>query len=94
MLTSKLSAPENPFNPITNMRYDLPEEAFALNITIYDMFGNKVKTLVDGKKSSGFKSVQWNAKNKNQGHTSYISAGVYVYTMLFNHNIIKQLRMI
>ena len=42
----------NPFNPITNMRYDLPEEAFV-NITIYDMFGNTVKTLVGGKKSSG-----------------------------------------
>ena len=67
----------NPFNPITNMRYDLPEEAFV-NITIYDMFGNTVKTLIDGKKSSGFKSVQWNAKN-NQGQP--VSAGVYVYTI-------------
>ena len=67
----------NPFNPITNMRYDLPNEAFV-NITIYDMFGNTVKTLVDKKKSSGFKSVQWDAKN-NQGQP--VSAGVYVYTI-------------
>ena len=50
---------------ITNMRYDLPEEAFV-NITIYDMFGNMVKTLVNEKKSSGFKSVQWNANNQGQ----------------------------
>ena len=67
----------NPFNPRTNMRYDLPEEAFV-DITIYDMFGNTVKTLVDKKKSSGFKSVQWNAKN-NQGQP--VSAGVYLYTI-------------
>tara|TARA_Y100001935_G_C17128556_1_gene419386 strand:+ start:261 stop:644 length:384 start_codon:yes stop_codon:yes gene_type:complete len=66
----------NPFNPLTNMRYDLREEAFV-KITIYDMFGNTVKTLVDKKKSSGFKSAQWNAKN-NQGQPE--SAGVYVYT--------------
>ena len=56
------------------MRYDLPEEAFV-DITVYDMFGNTVKTLVDEKMSSGFKSVQWNAKN-NQGQP--VSAGVYV----------------
>ena len=67
----------NPFNPLTNMRYDLREEAFV-KITIYDMFGNTVKTLIDGKKSSGFKSVQWNAKN-NQGQP--VSAGVYIYTI-------------
>ena len=67
----------NPFNPRTNVRYDLPEEAFV-DITVYDMFGNTVKTLVDEKMSSGFKSVQWNAKN-NQGQP--VSAGVYVYTI-------------
>ena len=67
----------NPFNPRTNVRYDLPEEAFV-NITVYDMFGNTVRTLVSEKKSSGFKSAQWNAKN-NQGQP--VSAGVYVYTI-------------
>ena len=67
----------NPFNPRTNVRYDLPEKAFV-DITVYDMFGNTVKTLVDEKMSSGFKSVQWNAKN-NQGQP--VSAGVYVYTI-------------
>ena len=42
------------------------------------MFGNTVKTLVNEKKSSGFKSVQWNAKN-NQGQPA--AAGVYLYTI-------------
>ena len=65
----------NPFNPITNTRYDFPEEAFV-NITVYNMFGNTGKTLVSEKKSLGFKSAQWNAKN-NQGQP--VSAGVYVY---------------
>ena len=46
--------------------------------TVYDMFGNTVKTLVDKKRSLGFKSVQWNAKN-NQGQPVF--AGMYVYTI-------------
>ena len=42
------------------------------------MFGNTVKSLVNEKKSSGFKSVQWNAKN-NRGQP--VSAGVYLYSI-------------
>ena len=64
-----------------NSRYfrENPEEAFV-DITVYDMFGNTVKTLVDEKMSSGFKSVQWNAKD-------YIGqpvpTGLYLYTKYF-----------
>ena len=50
----------NPFNPITNISYDLLEESFV-NITIYDMLGNVVNNLVNTKQSFGYKSVQWNA---------------------------------
>ena len=49
----------NPFNPITNINYDLLEESFV-NITIYDMLGNVVNNLVNTKQSSGYKS-KWNA---------------------------------
>jgi len=65
----------NPFNPVTTLRYDLPEDA-NVNITIYDMMGRKVKTLINRLQSSGYKSVQWNATN-NQGEP--VSAGVYLY---------------
>ena len=56
------------------MRYDLPEEAFVI-ITVYDMFGNKVKTLVNESKSLGLLPAQRNAKNI-QGQP--VSIGVYV----------------
>ena len=36
----------NPFNPITTLRYDLPEDGLV-NITIYDMLGREVRTLVN-----------------------------------------------
>ena len=46
----------NPFNPITSLRYDLPEHGLV-NITIYDMMGRIVKTLVNSSQTAGFKSV-------------------------------------
>ena len=65
----------NPFNPITTLKYDLPEDSFV-DITIYDMLGNVVKNFVNRNQRRGYKSVQWNAtNNKNQP----VSAGVYLY---------------
>ena len=67
----------NPFNPVTTLHYDLPEDAMV-NITIYDMMGRKVKTLVNGSQTAGYKSIQWNATNdKNRP----VSAGLYLYTI-------------
>ena len=65
----------NPFNPVTTLRYDLPEDAMA-NITIYDMMGRQVSTLVNRKQTAGYKSVQWNATNSAG---SPVSAGIYLY---------------
>ena len=67
----------NPFNPITTLRYDLPEDA-VVNITIYDMMGRQIKTLVSGQQSPGYKSVQWNATN-DAGAS--VSVGLYLYTI-------------
>jgi len=65
----------NPFNPVTTLRYDLPEDGLVY-ITVYDMLGNVVSNLVNANQSSGHKSIQWNATN-NQGEP--VSAGVYLY---------------
>jgi hypothetical protein len=67
----------NPFNPVTNLSYDLPEDAMV-NITVFDMMGRVVRTLVNGQQSAGYKSLQWNATN-NSGQP--ISAGLYIYTI-------------
>jgi len=67
----------NPFNPTTTLRYDLPEDAMV-NITIYDMMGHVVKTMVNSQQNSGFKSIQWNATN-DKGQP--VSAGLYLYTI-------------
>ena len=67
----------NPFNPVTTLRYDLPEDALV-NITIYDMMGRVVSNLVSSQQNAGYKSIQWNATN-NQGQP--VSAGLYLYTI-------------
>ena len=65
----------NPYNPITSIRYDLPEDKFV-NIAIYDLMGRKVKSLVNSKQSAGYRSIHWDATN-DFGQT--VSAGMYIY---------------
>ena len=65
----------NPFNPVTTLHYDLPENGFV-NITIYDMLGREVKTLVNQTQDVGYKSVIWDATND---YSKPVSAGIYLY---------------
>ena len=67
----------NPFNPVTTLRYELPEVALV-NVTIYDMMGRVVKSLVNGSQTAGYKTIQWDATN-NKNHS--VSAGLYLYTI-------------
>ena len=67
----------NPFNPVTILRYDLPEDAMV-NITIYDMMGRVVNTLINGSQTSGYKTIQWDATNT---FGEAVSAGLYLYTI-------------
>ena len=67
----------NPFNSSTTIAYDLPI-ASIVNITIYDMMGRKIKTLVNEYEAAGFKYTQWDGRNdKNES----VSAGLYVYLL-------------
>ena len=65
----------NPFNPITTLRYELPEQTHV-NITIYDMLGRKVKTILNEQQSPGYKQLIWDASNDNG---KPVSAGIYLY---------------
>ena len=67
----------NPFNPTTQIRYDLPEDA-NVNITIYDIMGRSIRSLVNSQQTAGYRSIQWNATN-NLGEP--VSAGMYIYTI-------------
>ena len=60
----------NPFNPITTIQYELPQRS-DVQITIYDLLGRKVITLLSETQDAGYKSVQWDATN--------VSSGMYFY---------------
>ena len=78
MLPSKFTIYQNhpnPFNPITTIQYELPHRS-EIQITIYDLLGRTVTTLVSETQDAGYRSIQWDATNdKNQ----LVSAGVYFY---------------
>jgi len=65
----------NPFNPVTTLRYDLPETGLV-TITIYDMLGRQVKTLINQTQDAGYRSVIWDATND---YGKPVSAGIYLY---------------
>ena len=66
----------NPFNAITTIRFNLPEEGQVI-FTIYDVLGRKVVTLVSNEQySSGSHSVSWDGKDQLGNR---VSSGVYLY---------------
>ncbi len=64
----------NPFNPSTKISYQLPE-AGQVTLEIYNMMGQKVKSLVSVSQSAGSHVVNWDGTN-DLGHT--VSAGAYM----------------
>ena len=67
----------NPFNPLTLIKYSLPSDG-VVTITIYNMMGSRVKTLINSFQKSGDNSVQWDATN-NLGNK--VPSGVYLYNI-------------
>ncbi|MCF8240617.1 MAG: T9SS type A sorting domain-containing protein [Melioribacteraceae bacterium] len=60
----------NPFNPVTNISYHNPE-AGKVNITVFDILGRRIKTLIDEYVSPGKYELQFDAGE--------LSSGVYIY---------------
>jgi len=56
----------NPFNPVTNIMYGLPENV-NVKILIYDIYGNLVQTLINSNQTTGYHSLEWNASNHSSG---------------------------
>ncbi|MGD8306272.1 MAG: T9SS type A sorting domain-containing protein, partial [Ignavibacteria bacterium] len=62
----------NPFNPVTFVQFELPAET-EVSLIIYDMLGQEVVTLVNGKMSAGIHTINFNARN--------LPSGTYVYRL-------------
>jgi hypothetical protein len=62
----------NPFNPVTTIRFDLPQ-ASAVTMIVYNLAGQSVETLVDNRLSAGTHTVSFDG--------SRFSSGMYFYTL-------------
>jgi len=67
----------NPFNPDTEIRYHLPE-AIHINLEIYNLLGQKIRTLIDGQKPTGSHTIRWDGRDETG---AAVSSGVYLYTL-------------
>ena len=79
----------NPFNPTTTIEYSLPEKS-SVRITIFNVLGQHVKTLIRGVKDAGLHSVTWDGTNTLG---TKVSSGVYFYQMN-THSYHRTLKMI
>jgi hypothetical protein len=64
---------QNPFNPSTNIRYELPKSGFV-KLVVFDALGREVETLVNEKQTPGTYEVTFDA--------SKYSSGVYYYKLI------------
>jgi len=62
----------NPFNPTTKIKYSIPHLS-QVQIKVYDVLGNEIKTLVNAEKPAGTYELNWNAEN--------FPSGVYFYQL-------------
>lgn len=79
----------NPFNPITLIRYDVPDNSHA-SLIIYDILGREVVELVNRTVPAGYYSILWNGRNSIGDP---VSAGIYFYRLTTN-NFIQTKKMI
>jgi hypothetical protein len=76
----------NPFNPVTTIRYSIPE-AGNVRLVIYDIMGRQVAVLADGYASAGTYSAIWNG--------SSAPSGVYFYRLTAgSHTILQRMMLI
>ena len=70
----------NPFNPTTTLNFTLPIEV-ELSITIYNLQGREVISLIDGNMDAGYHSVVWNADVHASGvYFVKVVVGEYIST--------------
>lgn len=70
----------NPFNPETKIEFSVPKES-AVKVVIYNILGQKIRTLVNQDFKAGNYSVTWNGKDE---FGKQVSTGAYLYSLETN----------
>lgn len=71
----------NPFNPTTIINYSVSESGFV-ELKVFNLLGQLVQTLVDGRKVSGVHQVQFDA--------SSLASGVYIYRLQSGNTVLNR----
>jgi hypothetical protein len=74
----------NPFNPETSIKFSIPETS-TVEITIYNIKGQKVKSLINEEMERGIHEIVWDSRNNNN---SLSASGVYFYLMKADNKVI------
>jgi len=75
----------NPFNPVTKIDFSLPTSSMV-TMTVYDILGNEVSTLVNEAKSAGLHTVTFNGSDLN--------SGIYFYKLQYGAEILTNKMML
>ena len=70
----------NPFNPSTEIRFDLPE-AGNVNLAIYNLMGQKIRTFSSDNMTPGYHAIIWDGTNDIGSH---VATGMYFYSIQSN----------
>ncbi len=81
----------NPFNPTTTISYSISNDGL-MELSVFNIKGQLVKTLVKGEQLAGNYEVVWNGKDNNQ---KSVSSGIYFYKLSTkNDTIMKKMLML
>lgn len=76
----------NPFNPSTTIQYALDQDG-PVEIAIFNVTGQKIRTLVQGIQTAGLHSVKWNGKNASGNN---LVSGAYFYQLKNNNRVLTR----
>jgi len=65
----------NPFNPTTTIKFEMPKSS-NVKLEIYNILGQKVKTLVNEDMKAGYHKITWDGTND---YSVKVSSGMYIY---------------
>lgn len=73
----------NPFNPETTIRFDIPENSHVL-LSIYNLLGQRVITLLQGNRPAGGYSLTWDGRDQ-QGRN--VVSGIYFVSLVSGNTV-------
>ena len=76
----------NPFNPVTTIGYTLTSDSHV-SLTVMDLMGKEVTTLINEVKPLGYHTIQWNGTNSSG---NLVPSGIYVYQLKSNDGILNR----